>query len=224
MFWVIVSFLLLYAIQWGIYFYLQNKFKYDFSKKLQSQKENHEKEMAALHTSLNNVEAKQNAIFEKQFQALEVLWKNVVALRDITSQFDILYDITPINEIPALLKHPAFINVAKNVNFDEVMQKIADICSQIKNIRPYVSKEVYELIEIYQFFSFEILTGVQVGIHKNELKDWRNQPFMRKILTQLNTNVLTKEDWAALDGTPYKIAIIKEILEDKISTHITPKT
>lgn len=174
------------------------------------------RQMATRDSAMDNFAAARNAAYERRLNAIDVLWKGVLMLRERRPQIVFLLDnILVPQEYPEVFTNPRFRPLLDALSTDDLMLKINKASEEIEQHRPFMGELLYSYFWAYRALVGRTAFLVEKGRDGGKLQEWFDDPGYRTLVSA----VLTKGEIDAVNARGIgKLETTQQLLEGKILT------
>ena len=186
--------------------------KQEYEKEIELLKSNFNSNLELLRISLTTFSAGHQYSQERRLQAIDLLWQNIISIRDFISPISTFFSVLlPEEYTPVLNKDPDAFLVSRIT--DKTTSELLNKLDNIETQRPYLGEYIWGLFFTYRSFMLRISFLFQRGKEKGHIKKWHEDTH---VLNMLKTSI-GDEDFNKLDfAHPMSILYAINMFEQKI--------
>lgn len=150
-----------------------------------------------------------------RIKAVEILWDNVLNLRNLGSFpplfFDALYEM----EYNQVYSNNIMMSGLNSLSIDEANEKMSTIIDNVEKYRPFLGEQLWSIFRIYIILSIRPLYLLVKGRDAKNIKSWDDDEYIQTILNK----TLTEEDRKSIPSYPKNMHPLRptvELMEQKI--------
>lgn len=134
-----------------------------------------------LRTAIGTLSRGHEHVQSKRIEAVEALWKAVIALRERLSPLYTAIDILLPEEYGELL-HGRLARVFSQYSTESLAELVEQHTDPAESLRPYLSQRAWSLFWIYRAFLTRVVHRVVVGRDKGEITYWKEDSATMSLL------------------------------------------
>ena len=168
----------------------------------------------ALHTGAHTAfSTRQQATMKKELDAVDALWRKVVAIRRDIPAIVTYLDVMTVNEYKATKDRRNFQVLLKDTPPEKISSIGGDEDEPIENVRPYVGEYLWALFYSYKSIVLRRLFLLHFGKDDAAKIEWHKDSVIRQVIE----NILTRKELKEFDSSGFrKMVWIQRKLESKI--------
>lgn len=157
-----------------------------------------------------------NTSQKKRIEAVEILWKNTLEIRELNDSAVFFYNIIPPKEYNKSSNNQLIKNLINRIpEKEDLAYKIKEINGNVDRYRPFLNEYLWGLFSLYGSFSTRLSLQLKLSYEyeNNDIKKWYKD---EAINTFLNTVFDSKELDSFNFDSLYTIRMIIDRFEEKI--------
>lgn len=150
-----------------------------------------------------------------RIKAVEILWDNVLNLRNLCSFpllfFDALYEM----EYNQVYSNNIMMSGLNSLSIDDANEEMSTIIDNVEKYRPFLGEQLWSIFRIYIILSIRPLYLLVKGRDTKNIKSWDEDEYIQTILNK----TLTEEDKKSIPSYPKNMHPLRptvELMEQKI--------
>lgn len=148
---------------------------------------------------------------ERRLNAIDRIWRGVLALRNNAPQLMMLLDIITVDEYKGLTADPRLKDFAGDLSENRIAAMIPD--KLIEETRPYIGERLWSLFVAYQAVTLRVLFLIHLAQTQHTKVAWFDDPGVRQLLAV----ALSQEELAEFDSARFgKISLLRRLMDSKI--------
>lgn len=161
---------------------LNAELKYSYDAKSEVLKAEFQREAEKLRFATSTFGEAQKASHQRKLDAIETLWKGVMAITNNCPAAMTLLDVALVSEHAAMVKTPTFPNLLKGVELKAMPEVLGRMFGEHETARPYVGEYLWSVFKVYQ--TVVLRSCLLASQWEEDLKklDWASDEMIRNLL------------------------------------------
>jgi hypothetical protein len=170
-----------------------------------------------MESAVSNLSSGQKVAQEKKIQAIEILWKNIIEIRDGLQSAITFYKILLPSEYNDVFTKSNMRLMISDLNEGQIAQTISKTYDT-EIYRPYLGEKLWLLFFIYRAFLGRISHILIDGLNKGTIEDWRKDNAVHSLLENVfhdeQMKAVTNESPIAMHNA---ITLLEAMILEEIS-------